>query len=97
MPQTVKQSTTKVFYRWCIFMDEKERMQTMLEIAYQKMGTIYCKQITEENTLRIRTDKWVKKYLKKNESGLADGRIKLISKNNDNEKWIGLAAFAILN
>jgi hypothetical protein len=70
-----------VFYIWYSFIDEEERLQFVLEFSFRQSNgnTISYKY----EGMRIRSDNWVKKFIKLQIPDLSKHRIKLINTNKE--------------
>ena len=71
-----------IFFTWFLFLDEEEVMQTGLEVSFRQFNGI---PITYKfNSLkRIRSDNWVKKFVKTEISDLSNAKLKAIRKQGD--------------
>jgi uncharacterized protein involved in tolerance to divalent cations len=72
----------KIFFTWFLFLDEKEIMQTGLEVSFRQFNG---KPITYKfNGLkRIRSDNWVKKFIKTEITDLSNYKLKAIKKQSN--------------
>ena len=71
-----------IFFTWFLFFDEEEVMQTGLEVSFRQFNGI---PITYKfNSLkRIRSDNWVKKFVKTEISDLSNAKLKAIRKQGN--------------
>ena len=71
-----------IFFTWFLFLDEEDVMQTGLEVSFRQFNGI---PITYKfNGLkRIRSNNWVKKFVKTEITDLSNSKLKAIRKQTD--------------
>ena len=71
-----------IFFIWFLYLDEQEVMQTGLELSFRQSNQV---PITYKfNGLkRIRSDNWVKKFIKTEIPDLSNSKLKAIRKQTD--------------
>jgi hypothetical protein len=69
----------KIFYLWALYSDENGIMRTVLEISFKQKSGEPIMWTFKDPDLRIRSDNWIKKYIKNRVPELKNFRIKLIS------------------
>ena len=71
-----------IFFTWFLFLDEQEVMQTGLEVSFRQFnGTPITYKFN--GLKRIRSDNWVKKFVKTEITDLSKSKLKAIRKQTD--------------
>jgi hypothetical protein len=71
-----------IFFTWRLYLDKDERVQTILEVSFRQWnGQAICYKF--EGIKRMRSDEWVKKFVKSNIADLKNKKLKAIRKQGD--------------
>ena len=71
-----------IFFTWFLYLDEQEVMQTGLEVSFRQFnGTPITYRFN--GLKRIRSDNWVKKFVKTEIPDLSKSKLKAIRKQTD--------------
>ena len=77
-----KRIYVNVFFTWYLFLDEEEVMQTGLELSFRQFNGIPIT-YNFKGLKKIRSDNWVKRFVKSEILDLSDSRLKVIRKQTD--------------
>ena len=72
----------KIFFTWLYFIDDKEILRTSLEVSFRQFNGNPIS-YTFSNLKGMKSDKWVKKFVKTQISDLSNSKLKAISKQGN--------------